>query len=176
MLNTRSGTNALKFPEETCAYILNHGAKTAPCSAFAARSSGVLRPSAPEFLLNCYRRRLSVEHDRPPSIGEMSAKPRFAMTKPLVLAAGIVEARQRQLKLTARGASRPTVRAPTGTVERETASRFVCSGAPDAVLDLGCRATCSKKSCGRSLNFARRQLRRDIGVSAGRTNNGRGAS
>jgi hypothetical protein len=65
MLNTRSGTNALNFPGETCAYFLNHRAKTAPCSAFAARSSGVLRPSALEFLLNCYRRRLRVEHDQP---------------------------------------------------------------------------------------------------------------
>jgi hypothetical protein len=88
MLNTRSGTNALKFRGETCAYILNHGTKTAPCSAFAARSSGVPRPSAPECLLNCYRQRLSVEHDRP-----VRGYAPISHDRALAYAARIVEAR-----------------------------------------------------------------------------------
>src|SRR5258708_2965658 len=44
-------------------------------------------------------------------------------------------------------------------------------GATSAIWKLS-----DRPSCGRSLNFARRQPRRDVGVSAGKTNNGRGAS
>src|SRR5260370_12180730 len=52
-------------PTRACWPIANWTTCSTLCSAFTVRSSGVLRPSAPELLLNCYRRRLSLERDRP---------------------------------------------------------------------------------------------------------------